>query len=113
MTFDADRFQVFRPVCATMGSELSVMNLQALESPTPRTQPRVSLKDPFPMAVIDPGDQAIKVSYVPTTGAKAEEASGTISVGGAASRWSSFLIWWIACVASCRSVIGSVICCSM
>ena len=34
----------------------------------------------------DPGDQAIKVSYVPTTGAKAEEASGTISVGGAASQ---------------------------
>jgi len=31
----------------------------------------------------EPGDQAIKVSYVPAPGAKAEEASGTISVAGA------------------------------
>ncbi len=31
----------------------------------------------------EPGDQAIKVSYVPVPGAKAEEASGTISVAGA------------------------------
>jgi hypothetical protein len=31
----------------------------------------------------DPGDQAIEVSYVPTTGAKAETATGSISVAGA------------------------------
>lgn len=32
------------------------------------------------------GDENIEVSYVPTAGAKAEVASGTISVGGAASQ---------------------------
>lgn len=34
----------------------------------------------------EPGDQAIKVSYVPAPGAKAEEASGTIAVTGAPSQ---------------------------
>ena len=34
----------------------------------------------------EPGDQAIKVSYVPAAGAKPEEASGTISVAGASAQ---------------------------
>lgn len=34
----------------------------------------------------DPGDEAIEVSYVPATGAKAETATGSISVAGAPSQ---------------------------